>query len=214
MDLIFFVLCQYLDWLFALPVVVLPIVSAYNPDIHKRSVVSSVAMIMTFLSVLIPSIFGYLMFGAETKDSVLLNFDDNDALAICLRIAFYVIVSVSYPCISQTMMNSWSQRIFGISKHQDLPNSRRAIVIILNNAIPILIAMFLPNAGPALSIGGAMGGYLCDFFFPGLLWVVNSKNRWYTWRNILCILLAIFGFVSAAISTYLAILDAVALMTN
>jgi amino acid permease len=194
---------------FALPVVVLPIISTYNPNLKKRTSATFVAMLFTLISVSVPGVLGYLMFGDDSKDNVLLSFPDKDVIAIMCRIGFFIVVNFSYPCMAQSILCSWSQLLFNINSHSELPFLKRGIVLFCTNIIPLLISMFLPNAGPALSIGGAMGGCLADFTFPAVMWVVYSKNNWHSVSVIACILLALFGVVSACISTYLAVLDAI-----
>lgn len=194
---------------FALPVVILPIVKPYNPDQRKRSVISAVSVILCFLAVVIPGILGYLIFGKDTAGIILDNFESTDVLMILVRIGFFVVVSFSYPCIGQSVMGTWSQWIFGDVNQGALPTKKRIVVLALTNLIPLAIAIFLPNARPALSIGGAFGGCLVDFFFPALMWVVISKKKWFHWQNILCIIFAIFGLVCCVIATYQAIVDAI-----
>ncbi|OHS98655.1 Transmembrane amino acid transporter protein [Tritrichomonas foetus] len=194
---------------FALPVCILPLIKPYNPDTKKRSLVSLLSCLICFICVLIPGVLGYCLFGDDVADIVLDDFSSKDILIIITRIGFFIVVTFSYPCIGQSVMASWGALIFGDSDQGNLPWSKRWLVLLLTNIIPVGFAIFLPNAGPALSIGGAFGGCLVDFFFPALMWIVISKKKWYHWQNILCILFAIFGIVSCAIATYQAIVDAI-----
>lgn len=199
---------------FAFPVVVLPVISQYNPSLPKRYSVTSITIVACFLLVFIPGIFGYLMFGDATMPNVTQSFPDKDILIILVRAAFVFVVSFAYVAISQNTVISWSEIIFKDSNANLLKTWKRAICLVITNIIPLLIAMFLANAKPALNIGGAMGGCMTTFFFPAIMWVKNSTKRWFYWKNILCIVLAIFGLVVAAISTYQAILDAIDAFSN
>jgi hypothetical protein len=69
--------------------------------------------------------------------------------------------------------------------------------------------MFVPNAKPVLEIGGGLGGCLVDFCFPGLLWIKQSGRPLTYWQNILAILLTVFGLACGAVSTFLAVLQAI-----
>jgi len=194
---------------FALPVVILPIIQPYNKDLNKRGVISLATFIICFFLVAIPGVIGYFIFGKDVKDNVLLSFPDGDFLITLVRIGFFLVVSFSYPCIGQGILSSFSQVLYSINNHAELPSSQRLWVLICTNVIPIILAMFIPNVGTALGIGGAFGGCLADFFYPALMWFVISKKQWTHPHNLLCILFAVFGLVSAAICTYVAISDAV-----
>jgi amino acid permease len=194
---------------FALPVVALPIMNPYNKDLKKRTIVSAAAMISCFFIVAIPSVIGYTMFGEKTEDVVLKNFPDNDVLAIITRACFLVIVSASYPFCAAAIMGSWGEIIYGINNSEEIAGKKRVVVFILMNSVPLIVAMFIPNAGPVLSVGGALGGTLVDFFFPSLMWIILSKKRWFHWHNLLNILMCIFGVVASVISAYQAVLDAI-----
>ena len=194
---------------FALPVVILPLISPYNTDIHKRSIVSLWSIILCYVVVLIPGILGYLMFGSNTQSIILSSFPDDDVLIIIVRVGFYIVVILSYPSIGLSLMSSWSQIIFKTVKQAELPPLKRALILVLTNIIPLIFAVFLPNARPALAIGGALGGCLVDFFFPPFIWIKLSKKKFCSVQNVLCAIFALFGLVSAGISTYQAIEDAI-----
>lgn len=194
---------------FAMPVVILPLVKPYNPSSWKRSLISFWTAAFGLVFVSVPGVIGYCLFGNDSKDVVLDNFSSKDALIIVVRVGFFIVVTCSFPCIGQSVMAAWSAMIFGTSNQGELPLKKRSIILILTNIIPLAFAIFLPRAGPALSIGGAFGGCLVDFFFPAIMWMKLSKKKLYHWQNILCILFAIFGLVSCAIATYQAIVDAI-----
>jgi hypothetical protein len=84
----------------------------------------------------------------------------------------------------------------------------RVSLFCVSNAIPIIIAMFISKAQVILEIGGAFGGCLIDFAFPGILWVMNSGNHWCDWKNIPAKVLTIFGVFCWITSTGLAIWEA------
>lgn len=194
---------------FAMPVVILPIMKPYNPNSWKRSLISFWNILIGFVFYVIPAITGYCLFGDDSKDVILDNFKSNDIPIIIVRVGFFIVVTCSYPAIALSLMESWGSLIFQDSNQQTMVTWKRIILIILTSIIPLCFALFLPRVGPALSIGGAFGGCLVDFFFPAIMWIKMSKKKWYHWQIILCILFAIFGLVSCAISTYQAVLDAI-----
>lgn len=194
---------------FALPVVVLPVIAPYNPDVRKRSIVSAAAIAICTILVIVPGLFGYLSFGQQTQPNILKNYPDNDVLMMIVRLAFLLVVSFAYVAAGQSTPVAWSEIIFKDSKPKELTMWKRIIIILISNVPQLLIAMFMANAKPALSVGGAMGGCMADFFFPAIMWIKHSKQRLSHWKNMLCICFAIFGLVTTVISVYQAVLDAI-----
>ena len=195
---------------FALPVVCLPPLSLYNPDTKARSKVSLWAMILCLILVIIPGLFGYLQFGDKTKPNIMQNYPDDDKLILVVRIAFFLVVSFAYPAVGQSTMVSWGNLVFKDGLVKQMVWKKRAVVLLLTNAIPLVVAMFLANAKPALSIGGAMGGCVADFVFPSLMWIFYYKEtKWYHPKKLALWVFAAFGAVAAAISTYTAVVDAI-----
>lgn len=209
MDMGIFSAISIFSLAFTLPVVILPIVQPYNPDKRKRTIVAGVGMFLCWLCVATPGLIGYCMFGDKTEGIILDNFGSKDVLIIFVRIGFFVVVSFSYPCVGQSVLAEWAEVIYDCHDQGGMPAKKRAIVVLVTNAVAIVVAIFLPNATPALSIGGALGGCLVDFFFPSVMWIMISKKPKSHWQNVLCIIFAIFGVVCAGIATYQAILDAI-----
>lgn len=196
---------------YALPAVALPSIRLYNPNLKKRKLVTFYGIFLCFILVTIPGITGYLIFGESTDGNILKNFDSNDVLMIICRCGFFVIVSCAYPMVSQSVMSMWGGLIFGNDNPSTLPGWKRAVVLILNNIIPLLLAMFLPTAKPILSIGGALGGCVVDFIFPSLMYLVYHWNDYSktSFKFIVLYLCTLFGAVTGVIATYQAVVDAI-----
>jgi amino acid permease len=194
---------------FALPACVLPAIRAYNPTLRKRKIVTGIAMALVLVFVVISGITGYMIFGARAEANVLNNFPDDEILIVIVRAGFFVVVSCAYPTVLQTIEAAWSDLIFADDFPAGLPAQRRAVVLAVSNAIPMVIAMFVPKAKPVLEVGGGFGGCLVDFVFPGIFWVKHSDQRWTYWKNLLAILLVIFGCAFGIVATYLAIVGAI-----
>jgi amino acid permease len=194
---------------FALPVVVLPIVRSYNGRPRKRAMVSFMSIFLCFLTVGLAGIFGYLLFGNETEGVVLDSFEQDDIFMQVVKGGFFLVVTFAYPCIGQSVMGLFSQLFFKEADPTKLITTRRIVLLGSSAAIPLLLALFLPKAGPALSVGGAFGGCIADFFFPAFMWFKLSQKKWYSFSNIICLIMAGFGVLAAALATYIAIIDAI-----
>lgn len=196
---------------FALPAVVMPAVRPYTPKVKKRWLVSAIGISIALILYLIPGLTGYFIFGDQTDGNILKNFDSNDVIIIICRVCFFIVVTCAYPMISQSVQAMWSQLIYKTDQPATLPNVKRFVVLLLTNLIPLIIAMLLPSAKPALSIGGALAGCLVDFAFPSLEYIVfyRKELKWYHYKMILSGLFLLFGVVACVISTYQAISDAI-----
>lgn len=196
---------------FALPAVVLPAIKLYTQKVKKRWIVSMAGILIALVLYITPGLSGYFIFGDETDGNILKNFKSNDVIIIICRACFFIIVTCAYPMIAQSVQAMWSQLIYKTDQPATLPNGKRAVILVLTNVIPLIIAMLLPSAKPALSIGGSLGGCLVDFAFPSLEFIVfyRKELKWYNYKMILCGLFLLFAIVATVISTYQSIADAI-----
>ncbi|KAH0793824.1 Transmembrane amino acid transporter protein [Histomonas meleagridis] len=196
---------------FALPAVVMPAIRLYKKKLSDRIKVAIAAVVVAFVFVMISGCCGYIIFGDSCNGNVLLNFENNDIIIIIVRAGFFVIVTCAYPMLGQSVMGSWGQLIFKEDNIPDMKTCKRSIVLLITNLIPLIVAMFLPDIKPVLAISGAFGGCLVDFVYPAVLWIIHHRSVYKTfdYRNILCVLFALFGLATAAISTYQSVISAI-----
>jgi hypothetical protein len=122
---------------------------------------------------------------------------------------FFVVISFSYPATHPPVACSWSSILFRVNQAIDLTGWRRAVILLMSNIIPLLIAMFLPDITPALEIGGSVGRCLGNFAIPGIMWVMHSHEKKTSWKNLLAIAVVLFGVVSGGLSGWYAVRDAI-----
>ena len=194
---------------FALPCVCLPSLKLYVKETNKRNLVSFTTVLVCAIFVLLPSIFGYFIFGENTDSNVLNSFSNKDILMVVTRGVFFFVVSFAFPMVGQSTLSSWSSIIYKVDAANNLTRWKRLVVLLLTDGIPLIVAMFLSSAKPILSIGGAIGGCCANFMFPAIMFFLTSKQRWFHWKNLLTILFAIFGLVAGILSTYQAVVTAI-----
>ena len=193
---------------FALPIIILPLVLPYKKSLSKRLGTTLLAISICFVLCVVTGLLGYLMFGENSKGDILLSFGEKDYLIICVKIGFLFVVTFSYPCVSMSVMPTYSYLFFKESKQYEMPIKKRMIVLLVSNSIPVIAAIFLPSILPALSIGGGPG-CIVDFFFPPFMALMTSKHKWYTPKNILYIIFALLGLFLGVISTYCGIVETI-----
>lgn len=205
----FFNALSIISLCFALASIILPVIMESHPNLNHRLKEVSWASYMSFLIVAIPAILGYLIFGENTSEVIFDSFPANDIIMIVVRIAYFVILTASYPVLGMSVLTTYSVAIYGVHDQKTLPWSKRCVILFLENIVTLLVAMFFPNVRPVMAIGGAIGGCMTNFFFPPAFYLIVSNKSWKTWTHLLLILLAIFGLISTVISTYEAVLDAI-----
>ena len=181
----------------------------YKRPASKKKLVGLYCIIICVVIVALTGVAGYCIFGDTANSNILNSFDDKEVIIIIVRAGFFIVVTCAYPLLSQSVFGNWSALIFKVNNCADLPNGKRALILIIGNGIPLLIAMFLSNIKPAMSVSGSLGGCIVNFMYPGMLYFKYSKEKWSHWRNILSLMLAAFGLVAGVISTYQAIVDAI-----
>lgn len=194
---------------FNLAAVALPIVNPFEKYYKHRKQVSIWAMIACFFFVIIPSIFGYLMFGDETKDDLLKNFSDKDLVMVLVRIAYFIIVSFSFPLIIRCCVATLGQLIYQENDPEKFEQKQRFVLLGISITVSVVVAMTFPDAKIILVIGSSLGGCAVEFIYPAILWVKASKKKLTHWKNILCFILGAFGIVIGVIATYVSIRDAI-----
>lgn len=193
---------------FALAVAVVPIIIHSEPNLTTRYRIIGLTFFFSYVIVMIPGAIGYLIFGNESNPIILLSFGDN-IIFLLVKIGYFVVLSASYPAIGLTVLTTVSRTIYKVDDAGELPWRKRIVALVIENLIPVLVAMFFPNVRFAMTIGGSLGGSLSNFLFPPLYYIILSKKRWYHWLNILLIIMATFGVIAAAIATYQAVVDAI-----
>lgn len=196
---------------FALPAVIMPSLRMYEKSLSKRMRATFIAILLAFIFVTLSGVTSYSIFGTSTKSNILNNYSDNDKLVIAIRAGFFIVVTSAYPMLSQSVISAWGFLIFRVENSRDLETKKRVLLLVLCSLIPLIIAMFLPTIKPAISVGGALGGVFTDFFYPPLFWIIHHKNDYskFDYRRILCIIFMVFGLITAVISTYQAVVNAI-----
>lgn len=209
MNIYFFNAISVYSLMFALPAICLPLFKPVKPHVRYRYQIVGTSFFVCYILVIVPGVIGYLMFGENTNEIILDNFSDRDVIIQITRFGFFIVVTTSYPIISLTIQTQLSAIIYKISDPATLSFKKRAIILSLANVPPVLIAMILPNIYPVISVGGSLGGCMTNFFFPAIFWIKKSPHKIYHYTNLFCIFLGLFGFVSAVVATYQAILLAI-----
>ena len=190
-----------------------PILHDFDVDFSRRRLVIGITLGICFILIIIPAIFSYLMFGDSTERDVLNSFPNNEIFIIIVRACFFLIISFSFPIVSQSVMCSFSQMFFKNNYANSLPIKKRIFVAILANIFPLGFGMFLPQAKPAMGIGAAIGGSFINYVFPPVMWLIYYWPK-FDIKAFLCIIFIILGVATSGLSAYESILDFISSFKN
>jgi hypothetical protein len=194
---------------FAIPAVVLPLMSHFNRNVRKRYAVLGNSFVICWVLVVIPSVIGYLIFGNLCDQDILSSFDGQDWMIQFARGSFFIVLNASYPVIAFVMSCDVSTLLFGLWNAAVLPTVKRIVVLVFVNAPVVLIAMLMPDMRPILEIGGALGGCVCNFVYPPLLWFLSHDGLpWFSSGKLPMMVFAGLGVLCALLAIQQASLDA------
>lgn len=208
-DIYFFSAISIFSESFNLPSVALPIVYNYEENYKARRKVSAITLASAFVLVLIPSVIGYCIFGKDTNQNILLNFDSDDVAFIFVRISFFIIVNASFPLVARSIEATWGEFFFKINNPEFLYGWKRAVVLIVTCGIPLIVAMLLPQAKAAIAVGSASGGFIVAFTFPAILYLKTTRKPMKHPICVGCIILAIISIILSGVSTYVSVREAI-----
>jgi amino acid permease len=194
---------------FSLPAIICPVICDYNENLHKKKRSAFVSLFLALVLTILPSVFSYLQFGAAVQGNVIDSYPDDNPLIIAVRACFFVGVTLSWPGTHPAIAASWGAMIYKVNNPIDLVGVQRAVILVISNGPPLLVAMFLKEVRPALEVGGAMGGCIGNFLFPALRWLVHSEQPKTERSNVLAVAVIVFATVAGVGSTYHAIQDAI-----
>lgn len=115
------------------------------------------------------------------------------------HIIMFIVVTLTYPSLCQSIVNSLGQIFFD---REDLSFKQRMIIVPVANLITIGIAMVRNDVGPIYAFGGSLGGNLILFCFPSLCRLKTSEFYWLSFKNFRWICLFIFGISIAVLCSY------------
>ena len=199
---------------FALAGIIIPVISVSKPSLRLRWRSTGLTFFLSYLIVMIPGVIGYLMFGNETSDNILQNFESKDILFQFVKVAYFVVLVAAYPVIGLPIQTTLGKYIYHDVHTAELASSKRNLVLLLENAPCLLIALFLPKVRPAIAIGGAIGGGISNFIFPSLAMLNFPDNSHTIIEKIALYLYLIFGIFATVLATYQSIVDAIEIFKN
>eukprot|EP00002_Diphylleia_rotans_P028033 TRINITY_DN5651_c0_g1_i2.p1 TRINITY_DN5651_c0_g1~~TRINITY_DN5651_c0_g1_i2.p1 ORF type:complete len:274 (-),score=53.55 TRINITY_DN5651_c0_g1_i2:216-1037(-) len=168
--------------------------------------------------------FGYLQFGDDTEDNILLNYPDDDIVVAIGRVSLSTVITFSYPIIYQPLRDSVEQ-LYHLYKsgnamfilEKSLENeavlhfpalSKRVRLFEATSVIglSLIVAIFAPSLTQVFALTGAIGAPTMCYLFPGMMYLkLIPEHDTAARRGPLA--LTAFGVVSGVLSVTITLLD-------
>ena len=127
------------------------------------------------------ALFGYFTFGDRTRSNILLNYPNDDALIIAVRIGLSVAVAFSYPVLANPWKQSMASLLFRVDKEGkdalDLPWYKYYSLVALLVALTVGISMLTDDLGIVSKLQGATAGTFMQICVPGLIYYYYDSVR-------------------------------------
>uniref|UniRef100_A0A0C9QWI9 TSA: Wollemia nobilis Ref_Wollemi_Transcript_4156_1616 transcribed RNA sequence n=1 Tax=Wollemia nobilis TaxID=56998 RepID=A0A0C9QWI9_9CONI len=142
------------------------------------------------------SFFGFLLFGDQTMDDVLANFDTNlgvpysQALCDIVRIAYVLHLMLVFPLIFFALRLNLDGLFFSKRRALIVDNQRFVLITIGLIAVLFLGATFIPNIWVAFQFTGTTAAICIGFIFPAAIvlrdihGISTKKERYLSWSMI------------------------------
>ncbi|XP_076859946.1 sodium-coupled neutral amino acid transporter 5 [Brachyhypopomus gauderio] len=175
---------------------VLPIYTELRKPTKKRmQKVANVSILAMFIMYLLTAVFGYLTFYDKVEDELLKNYDANDKLMLCVRLAVLVAVTLTVPVVLFPIRRAVLQlcrpdKPFGWGPHI-------ATAVCLLVFVNILV-VFVPNIKDIFGFIGATTAPSLIFILPGMFYIriiPHNEEPMRSKPKILALMFVGLGFV-------------------
>ncbi|KAJ4798889.1 Amino acid transporter family protein [Rhynchospora pubera] len=156
------------------------------------------------------SVFAYLLFGQETQEDVLANFDSDlgvpfsTLLNDIVRVSYVLHIMFVFPLVFFAMRVNLDGLCFPSRRHAPLANDNRRFyfftVVIL--VVVYVAAIFVPSIWDAFQITGATATACIGFIFPASIALKDPHGIASKKDKILCIFMIVLAVFSNAVALY------------
>ena len=156
----------------------------------KFFLVVTISLILCCIVYTLTGTFGYLTFGADVNNDILVSYSATDPLVIAARVLMAVAMITSYPILhfcgraaffSITGLDAFDLNIPPEQKRK-FELRRRIVATCIWFLTALMLAIFIPNITDVISIIGSLAAFFI-LIFPGLIimqLIVDDRINWHT----------------------------------
>lgn len=151
--------------------------------------VVTISLILCCIVYTLTGTFGYLTFGADVNNDILVSYSASDPLVIAARVLMAVAMLTSYPILhfcgraalfSITGLDAFELNITSEQKRKT-ELRRRVVATFIWFLTALLLAIFIPNITDVISVIGSLAAFFI-LIFPGLIimqLIVDDRINWH-----------------------------------
>ena len=156
----------------------------------KLFLVVTISLILCCIVYTLTGTFGYLTFGADVNNDILVSYSATDPLVIAARVLMAVAMITSYPILhfcgraaffSITGLDAFDLNITAEQKRKT-ELRRRIVATCIWFLTALMLAIFIPNITDVISVIGSLAAFFI-LIFPGLIimqLIVDDRINWHT----------------------------------
>lgn len=189
---------------------VLPIYCELDrPSKVRMQRVANIGISLSFTLYLISALFGYLTFYAHVESELLQGYDDylpRDVLVMTVRLAILLHVLLTVPLIHFPARKAAILLLCGA---RPISWFIHCLVTVSILGVVLMLAIFVPDIRTVFGVVGSTTSSCLLFVFPGLFYLMISRQRFRSMDYIGAALLVVFGLAVGAFSLIVIILTLV-----
>ena len=156
----------------------------------KLFLVVTISLILCCIVYTLTGTFGYLTFGENVNNDILVSYSATDPLVIAARVLMAVAMVTSYPILhfcgraaffSITGLDAFDLNITPEQKRK-IELRRRVVATCIWFLTALMLAIFIPNITDVISVIGSLAAFFI-LIFPGLIimqLIVDDRINWHT----------------------------------
>ncbi|OAY65743.1 sodium-coupled neutral amino acid transporter 2-like [Ananas comosus] len=154
------------------------------------------------------SFFGFLLFGDNTLDDVLANFDSNlgipysSVLNDAVRVSYAVHLMLVFPIIFHALRLNLDGLLFPYARSLSSDNWRFALITAVPLLAIFLAANFIPSIWDAFQFTGATAAVCIAFIFPAAITLRDRHGVATRWDKVLSVFMIVLAVLSNAVAVY------------
>ena len=155
----------------------------------KLFLVVTISLILCCIVYTLTGTFGYLTFGEDVNNDILVSYSATDPLVIAARVLMAVAMITSYPILhfcgraaffSITGLDAFDLNITAEQKRK-IELRRRVVATCIWFLTALMLAIFIPNITDVISVIGSLAAFFI-LIFPGLIimqLIVDDRINWH-----------------------------------
>ena len=155
----------------------------------KLFLVVTISLILCCIVYTLTGTFGYLTFGEDVNNDILVSYSATDPLVIAARVLMAVAMITSYPILhfcgraaffSITGLDAFDLNITPEQKRK-IELRRRVVATCIWFLTALMLAIFIPNITDVISVIGSLAAFFI-LIFPGLIimqLIVDDRINWH-----------------------------------